>query len=315
MFKAPASKSDCRSKMNRIPPRVWGGLVVWCSLLALRPPLAAWILAFGPTVIVPLGLLLFERQSLTASEQRLVETATWLLLPTSAALVVSLWFEQSLLAAGLAVPWLLTTLLLAAAGGLKLWLNGLRVNRNTTLAAALLLLPVGAGWAVLSRAGLQPQGFSHEIVLLTGVHFHYAGFALPLLTAAVVAHRPTRWQQLLIATIVAGVPAVGVGISLSPVIEVVAAMVLAIACLVLAVGQAREALQSQTANVATLLLISSTSISVAMVLAGVYAVGEFTELRWLSIPAMIQTHGALNAFGFAFCGLLARVIARSERST
>ena len=60
-----------------------------------------------------------------------------------------------------------------------------RSLRPTDLApaAAVAYLSVGAGWLVLSRAGLRPEGFSHEIVELTGVHFHYAGFAATLMAA------------------------------------------------------------------------------------------------------------------------------------
>ena len=314
MLKLSTNTIDERQQAAVIPLPMWAGAVVWASLVFLQPRLATWILAFGPTVIVPLGLLLLDIRALPVRERRLLQVATTFLLPTSAAFVASLWFEQSLLAAALAMPWFVTTLLLAAAGGMKLWRNGLAVNRDTAVAAAMLFSAVGGGWAVLSRAGLQPQGFSHEIVLLTGVHFHYAGFALPLLASAVVQQRPTRLQQLLVAAIVGGVPAVGIGISLSPTIEVVAAIVLVIACLLLAFLQALDAFHEQTANGATLLLISSASIVAAMGLAAVYAVGEFTELSWLSILAMIQTHGVLNAFGFAFCGLLARVIDWRRRS-
>ena len=48
--------------------------------------------------------------------------------------------------------------------------------------AGLVYLAVGGGWTVLAWGGLRPLGFAAPIVLLTAVHFHYAGFALPLLT-------------------------------------------------------------------------------------------------------------------------------------
>ena len=41
-----------------------------------------------------------------------------------------------------------------------------------------------------------------------------------------------------------------------------------------------------------------------MALAVIYALGEFTGRAWITIPAMIRTHGLANAFGFALCGLI-----------
>lgn len=108
----------------------------------------------------------------------------------------------------------------------------------------------------------------------------------------------------MLAAIIVGVPLVGVGISLSPHIEVAAAMLLASGCVLLAGRQLAVAIASQNAARLTLLGISSLALISAMGLAAVYAVGEFTGQQWLSIPTMIRTHGAFNALGFATCGLL-----------
>ena len=53
------------------------------------------------------------------------------------------------------------------------------------LLAGLVYLAVGGVWTVIARAGLRPLGFPDLIVLLTAVHFHYAGFALPVLAGLV----------------------------------------------------------------------------------------------------------------------------------
>ena len=54
----------------------------------------------------------------------------------------------------------------------------------------MLYLPIGAGWLVLYRLGVRPLGFADVIVLLTGVHFHYTGFVLPI-----VAGMVGRWLR------------------------------------------------------------------------------------------------------------------------
>ena len=315
MLRTSVNPSIGEPRTGSLPLTLLLGGIAWAALVLVKPALVVWILVLGPTIIVPLGLELIRARLSSGLERRAIEIGRWLWAPAVLGFVASFWFEQGLIAATLAVPWLVTTLVLSLAGVGLLWRVGWPVNRSTAMVAALLLLPVGAGWVVLSRAGLRPQDFSHEIVLLTGVHFHFAGFALPILAGLAVGSRTLRWGKLLLATIVLGVPAVGVGISLSPHIEVGAAIILAGASLTVAWLQAREGFRSRNGNRAMLQLISSVALAAAMGLAGVYAVGEFTGATWLSIPVMIQTHGVLNAFGFALCGLAARVLERNVPAT
>jgi hypothetical protein len=108
----------------------------------------------------------------------------------------------------------------------------------------------------------------------------------------------------MLAAIILGVPLVGVGISLSPHLEVTAAMLLAIGCILLSVRQVQAALLSRDATIVTLLGVSSLALLSGMALAMIYALGEFTGQPWLTIPTMIRTHGLANAFGFALCGLI-----------
>ena len=104
-------------------------------------------------------------------------------------------------------------------------------DASLALTAALLLLAVGGSWTWMSRAGWQPwnfseqRPFSNQIVLLTGVHFHYAGFALPILTGWTIRELTQSpgtshvWssrvgiviRRFLVATVVSGVPLVGPG--------------------------------------------------------------------------------------------------------
>ena len=289
------------------------GVALWISAaVAFRLPLEAMILLFAPLVLVRPALGLVEGAVGEAPGRRvvkrLVRLGRWLQLPVAALLAVSFALSQGWAAAALALPWLCVTLILAVGGSLWLWGRKLRVDGDLAIAAALVLLAVGGGWAVLSRAGMRPQEFSHTIVLLTAVHFHYAGCVLPLLAGLTVnslnADRPpTVVDRLLVLLIVVGVPLVGVGISLSPQIEMVAAMLLAAGCSLLAVRQVQAAMRLRDSTRMTLLLVSSLALVSAMALAAVYACGEFGGTAWLDIPTMIRTHGAFLAFGFAACGI------------
>jgi hypothetical protein len=296
------------------------GTIIWLAAwAALRLPLEVAILLFAPLVLVPIGLSLIAASGSSSWEALLLAMARRIQLPAAIALALSFAFDQGSLAATLAAPWLAVTLLLAAACARRLVGNGLRFDATTAEAAALLFIPVGGGWAVISRAGLRPQDFSQAIVLLTAVHFHYAGFVLPLIAACTARRlqqqsgaRPlARIDALMLLGIVLGVPAVGIGISLSPHVEVCAAIALALACVILAIRQIQAALTTGDPTQVTLASVSSLSLAAAMVFAAVYALGEFTGQRWLEIPTMIRTHGAFNAFGFAACGIAAWKVNRS----
>jgi hypothetical protein len=237
--------------------------------------------------------------------QRILRIVRWLQTPAAMLLAASFLLDQGAPAAALAAPWLGVTLLVAAAGGLELWRCGWRLDARAAFIAAMLFLPVGGGWAVISRAGLRPQDFSHAIVLLTAVHFHYAGFVLPVLAGLTVRGGTSTAgrERLMLAAIIAGVPLVGVGISLSPQIEVAAAFLLSAGCVLLAARQLQVAAAARDPTTLALLGISSLALLSAMALAAVYAAGEFTGRQPLSIPTMIRTHGLANAIGFATCGL------------
>ena len=296
------------------------------------------ILLLAVLVLVPLGLRLSDDTARGPLAQRLLMTAQWLQPAAAMSLGASFALEQSWVAAGLATPWFVATLLLAVVGVLDAYRRGWRLDGEAGFSAALLFIPVGGGWAVISRAGLRPQDFSHAIVLLTAVHFHYAGFVLPILAGLVERQsggprRPagverrtggderraggvsplssspsSRWglalSRVMLAAILLGVPRVGVGISFSPHVEIAAAVLLTIGCVILAARQIQAAISLRNATALALLCVSSVVLVSAMVLAAIYAVGQFTGHAWLEIPVMIRTHGAANAFGFATCGLL-----------
>lgn len=300
------------SSLIKVPDRfaLWGavGAAIWLiAVVLVWPALEVSILLLGPFVIVPLGLRLIGREHETAWQTRIRSIVGTCGLPAALVLLVSfLWQDYGLVPALLATPWLLITMLMAVWGGLKAHARRFRNGADLAATAALLFIAIGGSWTLLSRAGIRPLDFSDAIVLLTGVHFHYAGFALPLLAGMVMSRLPlSKIMWLMLCGIIAGVPLVGVGISLSPLVEVLAALLLVVSCLLLAGAQARLAIQLRDPNRSTLLLISSLSLLSAMLFAAIYAVSEFCGGKWLEIPTMIAIHGTTNACGFAICGLLA----------
>ena len=295
------------------------GTFVWLlACVLLRPPLETAILLFAPLVLVGLGLSLLESPRDAPREHSLLGLAKRLTIIAALPLVVSFMFEQGAVAALWAVPWLIFTFLLGTIGVLRMCRQRRRVDADLAITAALLMIPVGSGWAVVSRTGLRPHDFSPAIVLLTAVHFHYAGFVLPLLaglalrTRERVTTRTGEWaDSAMVVSIIAGVPLVGVGITFSPHVEVSAALLLVLGCLLVALRQFQAALLSRDSTRIALTSVSSMALVSAMGLAAIYAVSELLGRQWIDIPTMTRTHGLFNAFGFAACGLASYALAAS----
>jgi hypothetical protein len=190
-----------------------------------------------------------------------------------------------------------------------------------------LYLPVGGAWLCASRLGMRPMDFSDSIVLLTGVHFHYAGTAAPLLAGmagralaearaqARSSPRADRAFVVAAAAAISGPPLVAIGISVSRAVEVISAVLLAAGLAVLAAIAANLAAPSMRRHRAAprLLIVSSMSLVATMILAVTYAVGQLLERPLVTIPQMIWTHGIANVFGFSLCGLAAGRSPRRDR--
>jgi len=211
----------------------------------------------------------------------------------------------------LASSWLLFAGIIALLGALHLFDHNDRDAAELCIDVSLLLLPVGGFWLAIARFGARPLGFSDTIILLTAVHFHYAGFALLLLAG--LAGRwlrvgaPIAWGsfRLVAAGMIAGVPLVALGITFSRVLEILSVLLLASSVTAFAILTLLTVVPLLALHAARVLLAISALASVAtMLLAVGYAGGSFVGLA-LTIPQMVLAHGAVNAFGLVLCGLLA----------
>lgn len=286
----------------------------------------AWVhalLLFAALVLVPLALEFFAEAESPVRSTRLLGLANALQLPAALLMVAACWVQPGAGAAALAVPWVIFTLLLAATGLLRVRQGGLKRELHLLAAdAALIFSAVGGAWTLADRSGFRPLGFDPTVVALTAVHFHYAGFLLPLLAG--LAQRE-MWMSRLAARAVVGsvlgVPAVALGITATqrgwnPALEAGAGCGLALAGMAVAVLHVRLALDAKwPASARALLGVAGVSLFFGMVLAALYASRAFTTpAPWLGIPQMHAIHGSVNAFGFALCSVLGwRSAVRSGR--
>ena len=249
--------------------------------------------AFAMVVLVPLAATPRERSALMACGA--VSSVTFLL-------------EPGLLASAIVLPWI-------AAAGWIAWSRARPLIRDFRLEAAFRLLPygylfMGTMWLVISRYGARPLDFSHTIVALTAVHFHYAGYIAPNLVA-----RLEKWLtsnqlkksaliRICLLGVIAATPLTAAGITFEPFFGALGAFTFALALITASLTTLATKSIGMDRLGALLVRLSALSIVVAIVLAVIYAVGQWLGTPSPSIATMTRTHGLLNAFGYSLCGLL-----------
>lgn len=317
----PLTFPNLTSRMNiekRAKIQALLGGIAWVALLfapvetALLKQITR-LLWLAILVIFPLGL------SLTGSPEKIPSIphkVAIFLQPFAAAIVVTSYFlPKGVLAGTFAIVWLPLTLFAAGHGLHQLRERGWRAAFNhpaeTCLSLAPLYLPIGAIWLLASRMGIEPFGFVEPIVSLTAIHFHYAGFAAPVLCGLAGIHAGTMksWQKglycVITVIVMLGPALVAVGITFSRVVEGAAGVILALGYTGLALFTLGWVIGTVNGMIPRVLLgISSLAAIVTMLAAAGFALRDTGILVALSIPQMVMVHGWGNALGFVLCGLL-----------
>ena len=292
------------------------GGMLWLGVLAammwgrLRIGLIELLFLLGPLVVVPLGLELCSRCAHEREMKTLIGIARWIQLPAAFCAAASFWFLRGPASAAVAAVWFCFGAFVGACGLLSLMRGGLKNLKSTCVIVSFLYLPIGCAWLVASRLGLMPIGFQEPIVLLTAVHFHFAGFATPLLVRAAEAGIRNgsivarRCFKIVATGVLAGPGMLAAGFVIGPRLKLSAALLLACSEIGLALFflGAIRALRPRVAQV--LVAMSSASVLFAMLLAAVWAIGEFPLQPFVHLDEMALFHGTANALGFILCGLL-----------
>lgn len=309
------------------------GFVVWLLLILTvttdshETELIHKIVFFAMLVIVPLALSLVpagdQRGSAGRRSAGLYPLVVMVHPVAAVVTIVSFFFEKGSLSASLSFAWLIFSVLVALFGLTRLAARGVLPAQEASIDAGLLYLSVAGVWLVIYRLGVQPFDYGETIILLTVVHFHFAGFAAPIIagmvgrmlittnppdttTSATVLNLPSKTYSALVVSIVAAMPLIAAGITFSPWLGLLGTLLLSAGLVTLAVLTLRRVLPLISSLSARLLLLfAALSSCTAMVLACLYAYSIVAKILILRIPTMAMTHGLLNAFGFTACSLLA----------
>jgi hypothetical protein len=276
----------------------WAGLLALSALPAVRLSLIDMILLLGPLVIVPLARPLiagvwFPREPVLYA----------------AALSFALAFvnpDVGLGGTALAVPWLAVAIVVTVREGLRLLAARPWLVIDLARFASCAFLVVGASFSVASRAGWSVAGIHEPIVELTGVHFHFAGFATTVLATCVARALPHRNRltvpMLVLALAAPPVVAAGFTWKLAP-FQIGGALMITGATWSVAAITVALVVRGANAVSRPFLVVSSVAVLAPMVLAVFWATAQYYDVAALSIPDMARVHGTINAFGFVGCGL------------
>jgi hypothetical protein len=265
----------------------------------------------APLFLVPFGLRLLAATP-GAEPPRFAARAA---LPAALLLTLSFMATPGPLAAVLSLPWLVVTGIVALMAGLRLLRDPARFHPGVRHAtdAAVTFLAVGAVFATTDRLGARPLDFPSEVILLTAVHFHFAGFVLPLAGALAYGRRPTRWLEIALGLLVVGIPITALGFIGVPFASWVGAMLTAAGGLGIGLATLAVARDLRPRRARILAVIAGASLLVSMPMAAIYASGVLFGATWLDLPTMARIHGGLNALGFALPVILAWTIEWSSQ--
>ncbi len=264
-------------------------------------------LALAPLVLVPLGVRMAGHRPFPGYAGQCLRAAMWCQPVSALSFTASLALDVTgPAAAALAAPWLLVTGLLGLAALFRTFDRGGFALPETAIDAGLAYVSVGAVALVLYHLDITFY-FGSTIILLTAVHFHYAGFVLPVVTGLTgrSGHFDSSLWRSLVAVVLAGPAIIAVGISFSPLVEVVAVGGFTVAVALFGWFVLLRIAPTRPRRQAVLLGASAVALPLSMALALGYGVATFSGLALgLDIATMVALHGSLNAFGFALLGLV-----------
>jgi YndJ-like protein len=307
-----------RFKMRRVQPNgglVGGlGLFAWFAVIALEGPrlgVTAALLAVAPLVVIPLGFAAIRPHE------------TWICFAAPAAVFALVLRastdEVSRPAVVMASVWFLATFSIAFPAA-WVWLRG-TANRRFSLEvllplAAILELTTAAAWLVAATLRIELLGFSETIVLLTAVHFHFAGFGACVVTVTrmrnAVSINERKWAGRAGVLVLGASPVVAVGHLTIGALELLGGILLTSGVWIVSYLGWREAFRS-VGLVRVLLIVGALSPVVSMLFALHYGLTRVSGLQPVAFSTIAWIHGGLNAFGFIIANLIAFDIQKSRR--
>lgn len=295
-----------------------GGLI-WLILLGGVLLNRFWLSTFdflfllAPWVVVPLTLSLVPAIEDSRPSRISRSAIAYLLFPGAVLATASFFLPDGRTAGALTVLWVFASISLALDGLMRLIRTRLQSFQEFCFAFGQGYALVGALWLLASRMGMQPVGFHEPIVLLTAVHFHYAGLMAAVLAGlAASSGRTSLSLRMTLSGAVLGPALLGVAFLAGPKLKLAAVLLMIIGEYGIAFGTFRIGLARASEMGGRILILGSACVILGMVLAGVWAVGEYPLHAFVNLEQMARYHGVLNSVGFGLCSLVGWTLLRRQ---
>lgn len=201
----------------------------------------------------------------------------------------------------LAFLYLFYTLLVAWTGLQRFLHRGFSDLEEFSLDAAMFFLAIGGAWFFAYEAGLE-TGFSPIITWLTGIHFHYSAFLLPVFVGFLGRSTKTRLYKIVCTLIIINPIVLAFGITFSRWLEFFSVLLYIFAIYSLIYLTFKTSFSSSWQK--WLVRSSFGSLGITILFSLLYAYGNAFGANSVNIGFMLQFHGFFNAVGFALCGFI-----------
>ncbi|MBM7608505.1 hypothetical protein JOD29_001750 [Lysinibacillus composti] len=216
---------------------------------------------------------------------------------------ISIW-SAGWLSVLCAVLYLLSSCTIALIGIRRFLHRGFTNIAEITIDVALIYVLVGGLWFFASISGIE-TGFSSIITWLTAIHFHYSGFLLNMSVGLFGRiGSESKWYSPIAIILMTGLMLVAMGITFSPIIEMISVVLYigALYCFLVLVFRTKMARFQGIC-----LRLSMITLCVTIIWSLLYAFGNLTFIHIVSITDMLAIHGLLNCILFGGFTVLAWV--------
>lgn len=196
-----------------------------------------------------------------------------------------------------AAIYLLFTFIVALFGFGRFIRRGFAHLEEFAIDAGMMYLFIGGMWFFAYIAEID-TGFSPLLTWLTGIHFHYSSFLLPVFIGFLGRLYKTTGYKIVCTIILISPIVVALGITFAAWLEVVSVLLYIIGIYGLIVLTLKATFPSALQKIG--ILVSFGSLGVTIIFSLLYA----ARVTTVNIDFMLRFHGLVNCVLFALCGII-----------
>ncbi len=193
------------------------------------------------------------------------------------------------------------TVCIALYGMSRFFRRGFTNIEEFSIDLGMIYIALGGGWYFAYVADID-TGFTPLLTWLTGIHFHYSAFLLPIFIGLLGRLYKPRFYSLFSILLLAAPMVVAVGIMFSRWIELLSVIlyIVGLAGMITIAWRTRFPIRAQK----WLIVTSFTSLGVTILFSVLYVLGNGFGLTSVTIDFMLRFHGILNCIVFALFGIV-----------